>query len=216
MKFINQLRTLVAASVIIVVTSSLLFVFVNGQFATASNTDTTADSSITGIAAGSGMNFHIWPTGEAQGLIEGDSPILSMDRENTIMGYQYTHNAYLPSDPTGQISGKRIYSPVTVLIQHDKSAPLLWKAFVELENFVTVEMRFYRPDPVGDGTTQWYFTVLLENALISSIRDFQPNNQNVETYMTLTKEVSFIFETITWTWEDGGITFTDTFERPEY
>jgi len=214
MNSINKYRTLVAASVIIVVTSSLLFVFVNGQDAFAS---TNSDSSITGIAGNAGQNFYIY-IGEVQGEIQGESSILSLDRENKIVGYQYTHNLYLPTDAvSGQATGRRVHTPLTILIQFDKSAPLLHWSFVNQENLLEVTMRFYRPDPEGSGQEEQYFTVKLDNAHIISIHDFQPNNQNPETYMPLVLELSFSYQQITWTWENGGYEATDTWgDYPTY
>ncbi|MFW9995505.1 MAG: type VI secretion system tube protein TssD [Candidatus Odinarchaeota archaeon] len=208
------LRAFLAASVILVITSSFLLFLVNEQPAGASETSTAENASETSISAG-GLNFHVWITGETQGWIKGGSTILSLNRAETIVGYQYSHNLYTPTDAaSGLPTGKRVHGPITMVIQFDKSAPLLYTAWSTNEKLTEVIIRFYRPNPAGDGTTQQYFTVTLENAAIRSIRDFQQNTMNPDSYMSLAKEISLVYQKITWTWEPEGLESTDDWESP--
>lgn len=210
----HSFRIFLEASVILVLVTSFFVISKNDESASASDASLTGS---TGITSG-GQNFHVWIEGENQGTIEGESTILSLDREYSIMGFQYSHSLYVVTDPTsGMPMSKGIHTPVTIVIIADKSLPLLHKAFGEGEKLITVYMRFYRPNPVGDGTTQHYFTVLLENAHINSLITFQQNTYNPDSFLPFMGiEVSFVYEKITWTWEDGGIEYTDTWtERRE-
>jgi type VI secretion system secreted protein Hcp len=61
------------------------------------------------------------------------------------------------------------------------------------------------------GGEQQHYTVRLTNARVVSIRQRMPNTRDPELARHETfEEVSFSYQTITWIWNDGGITHTDT------
>jgi type VI secretion system secreted protein Hcp len=141
----------------------------------------------------------LWLTVDGS-AIEGDSSIISMDRENTIQCYGFDHHLNVPWNiETGQQTGQRLYSPVTILKQQDRASVLLYKALCNSEPVDEAIFRFFRPNPSGDGTTQQYLTITLENGRIIDIHTPFPNMERV----------SFVFQRITWTWEVGGITHQD-------
>ena len=58
-----------------------------------------------------------------------------------------------------------------------------------------------------------YFTVLLENARIISIREYELNyipTTAAGYIQPFSEEVAFVFEKITWTWVLEAIEYTDT------
>ncbi|MHA2249758.1 MAG: type VI secretion system tube protein TssD [Candidatus Kariarchaeaceae archaeon] len=139
--------------------------------------------------------------------IEGDSPITSMDRENSIQLWSFRHDLSTAREAsTGMQTGMRQHSPIVIAKQIDRSSPLLFKGLANNE-LAEAEFRFFRPNPVGDGTTQWFYTIKIEEGRISSIRTFTLTNLGgIVLYM---EEVSFVFGRITWTWEPTGAEHLD-------
>jgi type VI secretion system secreted protein Hcp len=95
----------------------------------------------------------------------------------------------------------------------DKSSPLLYQALCTGEHFSDVTLKWYRIDATGQ--EEHYFTTMLEDAIIVSMRPYMPDalDPEKESYGHM-EEVSFTYRRITWTFEDGGITATDDWETP--
>jgi len=144
------------------------------------------------------------------GLIEGSCTM--QGREGTIVVYSFGHNVVIPTDTSsGAPTGHRIHNPLKVLKEIDKSSPRLFRALCTGEHLETVTLRFYRISPTGQ--EEHYFTILLEDAIIVSITPSFPTaflSQN-EAYRHM-ETVSFTYQRITWTWEDGGIEYQDSWE----
>ncbi len=138
--------------------------------------------------------------GVTQGWIQGDSLHTSMGRENTIDGLEYHH---LVSTPAGSSTQK--HEVVIVTKRVDKATPKLWRAYGTRES-LTVTIKFYRPNPNGDGTTQQHFTITLSGARIAGIETISPDvlNAGNSSYMSM-ERLRFEYSSITTTWViDGG------------
>ncbi len=156
------------------------------------------------------LNIHVWIRGTTQGEIRGDSTVTSMNREGTIEAFALEHTVMVPTEASGMATGRRSYSPIKITKSIDRSSPLLQQALCNNEE-LEVTIRFYRPSPSGDGTTQQFYTIQLSQSRISSIKTILPNTLNESTANAPPmEEVSFVFGTITWTFEEGGITHEDT------
>lgn len=130
--------------------------------------------------------------------IEGESTIISMERENTIQCSAFDHEVRVPYDAaTAQRTGARVHSPVSIIKYTDKTSPLLLKALCRNEPVNFAEFMFFRP--AAGGGEEKYLTVLVENATIIAIESVYPN----------VERVSFLSGKITWTYEIGGATFQD-------
>jgi type VI secretion system secreted protein Hcp len=141
--------------------------------------------------------------------IEGDSTITSMDRENTIECLSFEDAVLKPIDPTTlRVTGRTTFEPIIIVKRVDRSSPLLAKALCNNESIEGV-FRFYRPNPAGDGTTEQHFTVEIGKGLIESIERISPNVLDPDTANDPdTEEVSFVFGTICWRYEDSGVEHT--------
>ena len=126
-----------------------------------------------------------------------------------------SHEIISPRDEeTGQPSGKRMHKPFVITKQLDKSSPLLYTALVNNENIVTWELQFWTPamgaGGAAGGTEKQHYTVQLSNARITGIRFVMPNNKIPDlAKLTEYEEVEFVYESIEWSWTDGGITAAD-------
>jgi type VI secretion system secreted protein Hcp len=108
-------------------------------------------------------------------------------------------------------TGRRKYNPIIIHKAIDRTTPRLTQALVENKT-VTAIFRFYRPD--ADGNLENYFTIELHEAWIASVSHTNPDASNAATRdLPETEEVSFVFQRITWRFEDGGIEYEDEVPR---
>lgn len=151
--------------------------------------------------------------GQNQGKIEGSSKVAG--HEGKILAQAVEHTIEIPKSPqTGLPTGKRVHGPLTLTKEIDKSSPKLFQALTSGEQMKDVVLEFMRISPKG--TEEKYYTVKLQNAIITSIRSWTPNclaqgNQQ----MGHMEDVSLTYEKITWTFEPDGIEAEDSWLAPK-
>jgi type VI secretion system secreted protein Hcp len=146
----------------------------------------------------------IYATLTANGTaIPGDGP------NGVIVALGFDHEVVLGRDAaTGQATGARQYKPIRIVKAIDKSSPMLHQILTQNQN-CALELRFYRKGT--NGQPEHYYTVTLANARMSAMRQWKPNTRDLSADRAGDlEEVSFVFQTITWTYVNGGVTFTDT------
>jgi len=151
--------------------------------------------------------------GQKQGKIEGSCKING--HEGKILVQAGEHIIEIPRSPqTGLPTGKRIHGPITLTKEIDKSSPKLYQALTSGEQMKSVVLEFYRISPTG--TEEKYYTVKLENAIITSLRSWTPNCL-VPTNGRLghMEDISFSYEKITWVYELDGIESEDNWLAPK-
>jgi len=91
------------------------------------------------------------------------------------------------------------------LVKHpDSSTPALARALIERATLAG-QLRYYRPHPAGDGTTQHYLTVTIAGAKLTRIERRSPDVCDPATATRpVTEELTVAVGEITWTWNDGG------------
>ena len=146
--------------------------------------------------------------------VQGDSSQLSLGRENTIECLSFSDRVRTAREKgSGLATGRRTYEPIIFRKRIDRSSPLLAKALCNNE-VIEGTFKFYRPSPTGDGTTEQFFTVEIERGRVSHIHRQSPDTIDpASATEPPTEEVGFVFHTITWTWEDGGVTHQDTWDQ---
>jgi type VI secretion system secreted protein Hcp len=150
--------------------------------------------------------------------IEGESSIVSMERENTIECASFQFEVLTPREAaTGQVTGTRQYKPLRITKRIDKTSPLLFKALTMSEPVNEGVFRFYR---VAEGRTrgggrerraeEHFMTITIANGYVASMK------QTSEGVVTagpqappMMEEVEFVFQDITMTYESNGATHTD-------
>ena len=158
------------------------------------------------------LNAYLTLEGETQGLIKGS--VTQAGREDSIMVIAFEHEVVAPRDAaSGLPTGKRQHKPITICKEVDKSTPLLASALYHNENIPTWTLRFWRPSRSGQEVQ--FYTIELLNASIASIRSEMLNNKYPENMQHAEREyISFTYQKITQTFEDGGITAEDDWETP--
>ncbi len=149
---------------------------------------------------------------QKQGQIKGS--VIQKGKEGWIAVYGFHHEIVSPRDvASGMATGKRQHKPLTITKEIDRSTPLLYQALVNNESFPEVVLRFFAPDMKGAGKEIQIYTIKLANANIISIVDDMANIKIAENIkLPLLEMISFTYQRIEWTWNDGDITSTDSWE----
>jgi type VI secretion system secreted protein Hcp len=134
--------------------------------------------------------------------------------ENEILVQEFRHELQVPVDPqSGQPSGSRVHKPMTITKVFDKSSPLLYQALVTGEKLIKCELKWYRTSTTG--TQEHYFTMALEDAIITGIEAFMPNCQDPsQSHFTHLEKVSFSYRKISWDHIAAGTSGEDDWRKP--
>jgi len=130
--------------------------------------------------------------------VQGESTQKSLGRENSIECLYYEHGVKSPREASsGMATGRRQYEPILIRKRIDKSSPLLFKALTENQK-IDGEFKFFRPNPGGDGTTEQFYSVKIDNGRILSYRYYVPDTiVPASSKEPPLEEVQFVFHTIT-------------------
>jgi type VI secretion system secreted protein Hcp len=157
--------------------------------------------------------FYMSITGERQGNIS-ERAGEQEGHENEVLCQAFEHVVLVPrDDQSGVPTGKRVHKAMMITKSVDRSSPMLYAALVNNERLSDITIKHYRTDPTGN--LQNHFTVKLTNAVIVSIRAWQPNYLNsAAEQISYTEEVSFAYQAIDWLWVDGGVEAMDDWMVP--
>jgi type VI secretion system secreted protein Hcp len=145
--------------------------------------------------------------------VKGESTITTEGRDGSIECLSYEQSLTAAREAsTNTVTGRRQFMPLKVLKRIDKASPILLKALGTNERVDGV-FKFYRPNPAGDGTTEQFYTVELEDGKIAGVSQLVKSTfeSGTSTWPPL-EEISFVFKTITWTYTQGGATHKDTWK----
>jgi type VI secretion system secreted protein Hcp len=159
------------------------------------------------------QSVHLWL--KANGTdVQGDSTVSSMDRANTIECVYFESSVRTGREAgSGMSTGRRSYEPIVFRKRIDKSTPLLYKALTNNE-VVEGKFKFYRPSPTGDGTTEQFYTIEFSNGRIASFKAVSPDSIDpASSAHPPLEEIAILFESISWTFEPGGITSEDSWRE---
>ena len=119
------------------------------------------------------------------------------------------HIVVSPRDAvTGQATGKRRHTPIAITKDIDRSSPMLASAWVRNDVLTTWRLDVFGTDQFGRRSS--VYSIDLRNAVIVEISLTTP-----EAGALPREAVSFVYEGITWTWRDGGISATDEWLTPQ-
>jgi type VI secretion system secreted protein Hcp len=120
-------------------------------------------------AAGGGTTVHIFAECDGN-AIRGNSSVKSMERADSIETLTFSVGTTRRSpDAERDGLGETRLLEATFQKQVDRSSPQLVDALLR-RKVCSIEARFYRPSPRGDGTTEMYYTVALEGASIIEVQ----------------------------------------------
>jgi type VI secretion system secreted protein Hcp len=163
------------------------------------------------------LNAYLKIKGQKQGIIKGS--VTQKGREGLIKVIAVSHEIVSPRDAaSGLPTGKRMHKPLVITKEIDKSSPLLISALVNNENITSFTLDMYQPSMTAAGSTGQetnFYRIELVNANIASVDTRMANNANPELAKYAPyEEISFVYQKITWTYLDGGITASDDWQSP--
>jgi len=158
------------------------------------------------------LNAYMKLKGETQGEIKGS--VTQRGREDSIMVIAFDYEVESPRDAaSGLPTGKRQHKGINITKEVDVASPLLMNALVNNENITEWELRCWQPSKSGQEVQ--FYTIQLVNASIAKIKGEMLNNKYPENMQHKEREtISFCYQKIIWTYEDGGVTAEDDWEAP--
>jgi type VI secretion system secreted protein Hcp len=134
--------------------------------------------------------------------------------ENEILIQAFSHEVSVPTDvQSGQPTGQRRHKAMVVTKVFDKSSPMLYVALTTGERLTKCTLKWYRTSTTG--TQEHYFTIELEDAIITDIKAHMPNCQDPShAHFTHLEDVSFSYRKITWTHDKAGTSGSDDWRSP--
>lgn len=159
------------------------------------------------------MPCYLVVEGNTQGKIDGSEE--ASGHKGKILVQAVDHTIEIPKSPqTGLSTGRRVHCPMILTKSVDQSSPKLLQALACGEQFKNVSLEFYRISAAG--TEEKYYTVKLENAILTSVRSWTPNCLTPENkQMGHMEDVAFTYEKVTWTYEPAGIEAEDSWLAPK-
>ena len=158
----------------------------------------------------SAANIFCTVVGAKQGQFQAD-PALRGDASSQILVYSLTEELSVPFDPaSGQITGRRQHSPVTIVKELDKSSPQFFTAAVTNETLRTVTCTLYRS---AGGAMHAYYKIVLTNASIVEIKD-SGDGVNGSAQGDERERISFAYQKIELTDLDSSTSAIDDWLSP--
>ncbi len=150
---------------------------------------------------------HLELIGAAAGTIPGESTQISMGRENTIECVYFEQGVTLAG--TGLTFGPFIFRK-----RIDRASPFLVKFLAEKEK-IHGSFRFFRPSPLGDGTTQQFYTIAFDQACITKVREYLPDTIQLATASEPPlEEVWITAQFISWNYEGMQVAYKGVTTTP--
>ena len=146
-------------------------------------------------------------TGAIQGDIKGS--VTQRGHTNEIATIAVCDAASRPFDPaTGLLTGPRSFEPFTILKTTDSATPKLYQALSTGEK-LSIKIEFFKTDQSGRDVN--FQTITLTDAFITSINEVKVDTADKSSIHNFGEyeHVSLTFQKITWTWEEGKITYSD-------
>src|SRR3954453_17088413 len=162
------------------------------------------------------MLAYMYAVGQKSGQIKGS--VTQKGREDSIAVIAVSHSIISPRDPqSGLPTGQRMHKPYVITKELDKSTPILYNILCTNENLSEVTIKFWTPQikaVQGTGTEIQHYTVKLTNANVASI-DFRMANIRHTDLVKFAEyeDIAMTYQKIEWTWNDGGITAEDDWEK---
>lgn len=156
------------------------------------------------------LNAYMTAKGQSQGEIKGSAT--QKGREGKIVVIAVDHSLLSPTAPaSGMATGRVQHQPLLVTKEVDRASVGLRNALLNNERLTDVTLQFWQPQMRGGlgGSEVMYYSITLKNARVVSMRHVMPNNRDPALATRAAyEEVGLLYENITWTWSDGGLSAT--------
>jgi type VI secretion system secreted protein Hcp len=111
--------------------------------------------------------------------------------------------------------GEPVHGAMKVYKEIDKSTPKIYEALAKKKKINSVEVEFWRDNPV-EGGSEKYFTIKLKDCRVVNCKPYMPMGKEAEETFSHMEEVGFAYRQIEWTWLSGGqVPTTFDFSNPD-
>ena len=134
-------------------------------------------------------------------------------RNGSVEVVEFQHEVRIPTDKdTGALTGTRKHENLVFTKAYDASSPYLYKACSNGQTLKELAVVWYKIDDTG--SEKEYFRHTLEDVKITSIAPKMHNVKDLdkERYPHL-ETIQVRYGKITWTYADGNIEFSDSWEE---
>ncbi|HEX3380055.1 MAG TPA: type VI secretion system tube protein TssD [Paraburkholderia sp.] len=154
---------------------------------------------------------YMWLKDDGGADIKGSVTV--QKREGSIEVIGFGHGINLPVDnKTGDISGSRTHSPMSLEKEFDASSPYLYKAVSKGQTLQSAELKWYRINDAGQ--EEVYFIMLMEGVKVVGVNPGMANTRLAGmSALNHVESVSLLYDRITWHYTDGNIKFTDSWNE---
>lgn len=134
-------------------------------------------------------------------------------REGSIEVIAQDHSLYIPTDNnTGKLTATRVHAPFVFSKEIDGSSPYLYKAVTSGQALKSAEFKWYRIDDAGQEVV--YFITKLEKVKVVKVapkmHDIKDSTKEKHNHL---EEIELRYEKITWTYTDGNIIHSDSWDE---
>ncbi|MEJ8867041.1 Hcp family type VI secretion system effector [Pseudomonas jessenii] len=131
-------------------------------------------------------------------------------REGSIEVVAQDHSVYIPTDNnTGKLTGLRVHTPFLFTKEIDASSSYLYKAVATGQTLSSAEFKWYRIDEAGQEVE--YFSTKLESVRVVKVapkmHDVKDPGREKHNHL---EQVELRYEKITWTYKDGNLSHSDS------
>jgi type VI secretion system secreted protein Hcp len=154
---------------------------------------------------------YMWIKDDGGADIKGSVTV--QGREGSVEVVALDHGVSIPTDSnTGKLTGTRVHLPITFTKETDASTPYLYKAVTSGQTLKSIEIKWYKIDDAGK--EKEYFNTKLDNVKVVSVNPkmLDIKNPAFEKHNHL-EDVQLRYEKITWSYKDGNIIHTDTWNE---
>ena len=154
---------------------------------------------------------YLWLKDDGGADIKGSVDV--QDRDGSIEITGFSHNLSIPTDGmTGKITGTRKHSAVLVQKEFDSSSPYLYKAVATGQTLKSAEFKWYKINDAGQEAE--YFNIQLEGVKVVGVSPVMHDTKDPakEKHNHL-EQIELRYEKITWTYKDGNIIHSDSWNE---
>jgi type VI secretion system effector, Hcp1 family len=157
---------------------------------------------------------YIWLYNSTGTLIQGGSNVLL--REGAIEMQSFNHGIHIPYDNNfGKLTGTRVHDQLSFTKELDRATPYLNRAVCQGETLQQGIIKWYRINDAG--VEEEFMHIILKKVKVVAVTPVMHNFKNTAGQMNNpTESVSLAYESITWLYLDGNITYTDTWNQRIY
>lgn len=164
------------------------------------------------VTADAALMAYLYAKGGKTGPVKGS--VTQKGREGSIAIIAFDQATKQEVSPNGAATGRMRVGQVTITKEVDKSSPILRQMMNNQEPITDATIQFWTPNIMGAGggmgVEVQYYTLLMSNARITSMKTVMLNMKNpAEMQYPMFEVLTISYEKADWTWTNGALVATE-------